>query len=309
MYPYNDHLEAFDHFAESVRHFAARELDAALESARRAHAAEPDELLYADAANWLERAREQEGAALYLDGEAFSAFIRGGSNLPLYDFARACLAEHLQRVQPASLLDIGTGKGTMIVPVTQPLKPIPRLTFCEPSIALLDQAIEFARDAGLQVESYPYPIEELLDRVDTDWDVAVATWSLQNLPPPTRADVFRSLARRVRCLFLAEFDDRSGCYPDLLDPARIRHVHDRYQLGLLEYPGQEGILVRHGFLIPIMYGYFARGEDHSTYEQPIKWWEDELMSAGFAIVDRTLLYPYWWADAYLLEAEAPGAGI
>lgn len=295
--------ESVQHFAESVRRFAAQDFDGALASARLARDATPDEYLYTDAARHLEKLREHGEQPLYSQSDAFSAFILGGGNLPLYDGARQLLLERLQAIAPMSLLDIGTGEGSIIVPVARQLSLVPTLTFVEPALELLNRAMDFAFDSGLDPEAYPHSIEAVLDAVDDQWEVAVATWSLQNLSPTVRAEVFHRLAGSVQRLFVAEFDDGSGQYDDPLDLARIQHIHDRYRVGLREYPGEEGRRVRLGFLIPVMYGYFAREGRRSTYEQPIARWEEELTTAGWRVTARTLLYPYWWADAYLIEAE------
>jgi ubiquinone/menaquinone biosynthesis C-methylase UbiE len=296
--------ESLRHFTESVRRYAAQDLDGALESVRLASDATPDETLYEDSARYLEKLKEHGEQSVYTESDAFTAFISWGGNLPLYDNTRATLTERLRAVRPASLLDIGTGEGSIIVPVASKLDPAPALTFVEPSVGLLDRAINFAWDVGLEPEAYPHSIEDVLDAVDTQWEVAVATWSLHNLPPEVRAEVFRRLAGSARRLFVAEFDDPSGRFDDPLDPERIRHIHDRYRIGLREYPGEEGRRVSLGFLVPVMYGYFAREGRRSTYEQPIERWEQEITEAGFTLVSRTLIYPYWWADAYLIEAEA-----
>ncbi|MBA3531290.1 MAG: class I SAM-dependent methyltransferase [Ardenticatenales bacterium] len=297
-------LTAYEHFADSIRHFAARAMDAALASARLAHEAAPDESLYADAARYLERLCEQglESQALYSESDSFSAFISGGSNLALYDNTRHILTERLRALQPTSLLDIGTGDGSVLIPVVMTLPSPPTLTFIEPALTLLDRAMSFAWDKGFQPDAHPYPVEQVLASLDQSWDVAIATWSLHNLPPATRAEVLHSLAGRVQRLFIAEFDDPAGRYENPLAPERIRHIHDRYRVGLQEYSGPEGRRVRLGFLLPVLYGYFAREGRRSTYEQPIARWEEELQAAGFIIATRTLIYPYWWADAYLVEA-------
>jgi ubiquinone/menaquinone biosynthesis C-methylase UbiE len=300
-------MSAYEHFADSVRFFARRDLDAALDSARRASQTDPDQVLYGDAARYLEKLKERGGQSIYSEGDAFSAFISGGGNLPLYDNARAMLTERLQAVRPGSLLDIGPGEGSLIVPVAAALEREMVLTFCEPAVALLDRALDFAWDCGLRPDAYPYPIQELLKYVDSTWEVAVATWSLQNVPPRERAELFRRLSKRVRRLYIAEFDDGSGTFDDPLDPGRIRAIHDRYLKGLQEYPGQDGRRVRLGFMLPVLYGYFGRDGQRSTYEQPVEYWERELREGGFDVVERALIYPYWWADAYLLVAEAdPG---
>ncbi len=296
-------MNAYEHFVESIQHFAAQEFADALMSAWRAQKSAPDELLYADAARYLEKLQERKRSqSLYSEPDAFSAFVSSGSNLPLYDNARALLLERLRALHPQSLLDIGSGEGTTIVPVLSQLDEQPALTLCEPSVALLDRALDFAWDCGLRPEAYPYPIEDMLPHTTDQWEVAIATWSLHNLPRRVRGKVLSQLSERVTHLLLAEFDDLSAQGEGPLAPERIRYIHDRYQRGVQEYAGEEGRRVRHDFLMPVLYGYFARDGKRSTYEQPIAGWETDLHDAGFAIERRTLICPYWWADAYLLEA-------
>ena len=67
--------------------------------------------------------------------------------------------------------------------------------------------------------------------------------------------------------------------------------------------GEEGRLVMDGFLIPVLIGSFSPiAREETTYEQPVAEWSRELTSAGFAVTETTLLFNYWWADAYLIEA-------
>lgn len=116
-------MSGYSYFAESIRAFAASDRESALKWARQAHEADPDETLYTDAVAYLAQAQVKLG--LYGQADAFSAFIGGGGNLPLYDAARARLGEWLRTRQPASLLDIGTGEGSIIVPVAATLDPPP----------------------------------------------------------------------------------------------------------------------------------------------------------------------------------------
>lgn len=297
-------MVAYDAFSESVRAWAHHDVAGALRHAEAAHRAAPDHVLYEDAARYLSRLSEEGASALYTDVGAFAAFISGGSNLPLYDNARRLLTERLSALHPATILDIGTGEGTIIVPVARQLEPQPRLTLCEPVLGLLERAVALADSYQLEIEAFPYGIAELLRMTEQRWEVSLATWSLQNLAPTARTAVLRQLATRCPRLFIAEFDDPSGAYADPLDPERIRHIHDRYEQGLREYPGEEGLRVRRGFLLPVLYGYFSH-ERRSTYEQPIASWERELKAAGWEPTARTCIAPYWWADAYLLEATVP----
>lgn len=297
-------MSAFDHFAAAIRAYAHQEMGEALAHARKAEAAEPESQLYRSSARYLARVVEQGPQPLYGEADAFSAFVSSGSNLPLYDHARRLLRERLVALAPHSVLDIGTGEGAVILPVALALDEAPHLTFCEPSLYLLDRAMNYAMDQGLEPEAYPLPVEDMLEVAGGEWDVAVATWSLHNLPPEQRAPVFDELCGRVSHLLIAEFDDPSTLYEEPLDERRIRHIHDRYVEGLQDYPGPEGQRVRQGFLLPALFGYFNLTGRRSTYEQPIGHWEKELEAVDFAIRERVQIYPYWWADAYLIVADS-----
>ena len=94
----------------------------------------------------------------------------------------------------------------------------------------------------------------------------------------------------------------------MLSPERVRLVHDRYLAGVAEYTGRiEPALeeqVKQGFLMPILFGYFRSDSGRSTYEQTVEAWIAEIEAGGFRAVRRRLIYHYWWADAYLLMAQA-----
>jgi hypothetical protein len=141
----------------------------------------------------------------------------------------------------------------------------------------------------------------------THWDLCQATWSLHNLSPTERLPLFRWLRDHCTTLLVAEFDVQAETYP-LLSTERVRLIHDKYVVGVAEYTGQMDPAleerVKGGFLMPIMFGYFRADADRSTYEQPINCWMGEIEAAGFQSVRRELIYSYWWADAYLLIAQA-----
>lgn len=294
--------EGFDHLAESIVRHSADDLEGALAAALRARAAAPESRLCRDAVRYLEMRREGRSGELYARRDAFGAFVSSGGNLPLYDRVRTLLTARLRQVAPATMLDIGSGIGTTIVPVASALDAPPLLTLVEPSTALLETALAFAQDQGLAPDAYPYPIEDVLPRTTERWDVVLATWSLHTLAAPTRAEVLAALSHRCDRLLLAEFDDQSGSFEHAAAPARIRHIAERYEVGLAQYPGKEGERVRHSFLLPVFYGYFREDSRRTTYEQPISAWEAELGDAGLTVVRRELIHPYWWADAYLIEA-------
>jgi hypothetical protein len=87
-----------------------------------------------------------------------------------------------------------------------------------------------------------------------------------------------------------------------LAPDTVRHVLARYREGLSEYTGADFDTVAQGFLMPVLFGYVDRGAARTNFEGPIAGWEALLHEAGFAHVQRLLLYRYWWAPAWLLVA-------
>jgi hypothetical protein len=139
------------------------------------------------------------------------------------------------------------------------------------------------------------------------WDLCQSTWSLQNLSPTERVPLFRWLRERCATLLMAEFDVQTEMYP-LLSPERIRLIHDKYVAGIAEYTGKmDPVLeerVKQGFLMPVLFGYFRSGAGRSTCEQTMGEWTAEIAAGGFRDVQRKLIYPYWWANAYLLIAHA-----
>jgi hypothetical protein len=62
--------------------------------------------------------------------------------------------------------------------------------------------------------------------------------------------------------------------------------------------------VKQGFLMPMLFGQFQSDAKRSTWEQSIRQWSAEIEAGGFRVVQSKLVYPYWWADAYLLIAQA-----
>ncbi len=87
----------------------------------------------------------------------------------------------------------------------------------------------------------------------------------------------------------------------MYEPEQVLFFIERYKQGLAEYVN-DGELVAQGFLMPVMFGNFDRTRARSTYEQPIKTWQEDFRAAGFRSVNARCLYPYWWSTAYLLDA-------
>src|SRR5215211_3174183 len=71
-------------FYLAVLAFGENALTRAAELAEQAAAREPANLVYAAAATYLARAAQAGKQNVYLSPEAFSAFIRSGGNVPLY---------------------------------------------------------------------------------------------------------------------------------------------------------------------------------------------------------------------------------
>ncbi len=284
-------------FAEALRAFAADDFVAAAAAAARAAAADPTSRLAREAAAYLERVVDEGKAGVYVSGEAFGAFIREGGNVPLYQAVSAALRDAYAEHRDASLLDIGVGDGLALLPALTP--NIHRVDLVEPSAALLVGVSEALETRGIIYHAFNGTIQAFAKGHSGPWDVAQATFSLHTLPPEERRATLAWLRGRVGRLLIAEFD--VPALGEGLEPARVAHFAERYEIGLAEYAGPDDPVAQ-GFLMPVFFGYFDRGVDRVTYEQPIDDWEADLRAAGFSSVARRHLYDYWWASAYLLDA-------
>jgi hypothetical protein len=303
-------LEAYQTFHQTICHYAQGDLDAAM-AAAQSIAGEGE--LYAQAARWLAKVAQGGETQAYLDADAFAAFIRGGGNIALYDAVESLVAAAWDDYRPVTILDIGPGDGKVIAGALRRtrLQLRSRLDLVEPAINLLPKAVEQIGQHAPQVEvrGFNGTIQSFMAEapVTARWDLCQATWSLQNLSPTERTPLFRWLRERCAALLIAEFDVQTEMYP-LLSPERIRLIHDKYIAGIAEYPGKMDpaleARVKQAFLMPVLFGYFRSGAGRSTCEQTIEEWTAELEAGGFGDVQRKLIYPYWWADAYLLTAQA-----
>jgi hypothetical protein len=52
----------------------------------------------------------------------------------------------------------------------------------------------------------------------------------------------------------------------------------------------------------VLLGFFDQSSARTNYEQPVQMWMEQLGAAGFKQIKSYKLYPYWWADAYLIDA-------
>jgi hypothetical protein len=280
----------------AIHAFHASDYAAAATYASRAAAAAPTSLTAAAAAAYLARVAAGGPASVYVTGEAFSAFIRGGGNVPLYEHTSAALRAVYAEYDQLSLLDIGVGDGLALLPALTPA--VGTLDLVEPSAALLAHTCAALDARGVAYAAHNTTIQAFAAQSTERWDLAQATFSLQSLPPDERAATLRWLCDHTDRLLLVEFDVPPIAAP--LDPAWIAYVVERYELGLAEYAAA-GDLVAQGFLMPVMFGYFDRGAARTNYEQPIAAWLDDLRAAGFRTVVQRPVYAYWWASAVLVD--------
>lgn len=277
--------------------FAADDMAAAAAAAARAAAANPASLLAREAAAYLARVADQGKTNVYVSGEAFGAFIRGGGNVPLYQAVSAALRAAYPHDREFTLLDVGVGDGLALLPALPP--NLRRVDLVEPSVAMLVAVSEALETHEVVYHAFAGTIQAFAATRDGHWDVAQATFSLQSLPPDERRAALAWLRAHAERLLIAEFDP-----PELgegLAPGRAASIAERYERGLAEY-ADDGGLVAQGFLMPVFFGNFDPTAARTNYEQPIAGWEDDLRAAGFATVTRRHLYDYWWAPCYLLEA-------
>jgi hypothetical protein len=289
--------EAYSPFAAAVAAFAEGDRSRAAALGRAAAAADPTSRLAAAAGAYLARLAARGAEGVYVSGDAFGAFIRGGGNLPLYAGLSAALAEAYGGYASLALLDVGVGDGMALLPALTP--EVARVDLVEPSEAMLARTTVALEARGVPHRAHLSGVLAFALQSRESWPLAQATFSLQSLTPADRRAALAWLRTRVRRLLVAEFD-----VPDLgegLAPARLAHFAERYELGLAEYDGDGG-LVAQGFLMPVFFGYFDPGAARTNYEQPIAAWEDDLRAAGFVEVARRPLFDYWWAPAYLLDA-------
>jgi hypothetical protein len=297
-------------FYDAICCYAEGDLEAALAAAQSITS---EGELYAQATRWLGKVVQGGEARAYLDADAFGAFIRGGGNVAMYAALEKMVAAAWEEHHPATILDIGPGDGQVIAGALRHvhLQPLPAFDLVEPAINLLPKALDRLSQhvPPLEAQGFNCTIQRFMDEAPTrtDWDLCQATWSLQNLSRAERAPLFRWLREHCTTFLVAEFDVGTEAYP-LLSSERVRLIHDKYVAGVAEYTGHVDPdleeRVKQGFLMPILFGYFRSDTSRSTCEQTIQQWSAEIEAGGFGAVRQELVYRYWWADAYLLTAQA-----
>jgi hypothetical protein len=289
---------AADHFYVALLAFGEGDVRQASSSARIAARLQPDNLVYVQAAEYLLRVREKGKEGVYVDGESFAEFVRGGSNIRLYRAVSEALRAIYQDYQSFSLLDIGVGDGMALLPALT--DTISTLDLVEPSEAMLNKTLADLEKFQIPHSDYNMTIQDFMRDSTDRWDVIQATWSLQSLAPDERLEVFAWMRQHGKRVLIAEFDVPE--FDNHYAPVRVRYIVDRYKQGLAEYC-DSGERVSQGFLMPVMFGYFDRSAARTNYEEPIQAWVDKLRHAGFTDIKTQMLHRYWWADSYLIDAK------
>ncbi len=290
---------ALAYFYLALLAFGENDLPQATRWAQAAAEAKPRSRVFRQAARYLERVQAQGKARVYVDGNAFAAFIRGGSNVALYKAVSAALSERYAESEALRLLDIGVGDGLALLPALR--NNITHLTLVEPSEEMLQRTVQSLNGRGIPFAAHNTTIQAFMAGPvgsREEWNIIQATWSLQSIPPEERPHVLAWMRTHGRRALIVEFDVPP--FATMFVPPRVRYVVERYERGLAEYDDKG--FVAQGFLMPVMFGYFDRSADRTNWEGPIADWADALRAARFSQVHTHKLYPYFWADAYLLDA-------
>jgi len=280
---------------DALMAFAAGDPDGARRSAGSASTA--GDALARAIATYLDQLATRGATAVYATGDAFAAFIRGGGNRRLYRAVSAALRELYRELpRPFALADVGCGDGLALVPAVDGIDAL--IAAIEPSAALLATASLALERAGARFEAFAMPVEDFIrDHGGRGFDLIQSTFALHNLPRASRQDVLAWARRTAGALAIVEFDVPAFAPRD---PAFAAHVLARYRRGIAEYEGVE--LVIQGFLMPVMFGYFASDRTRVTYEQPAAAWLADLRTTGYRTVSSSVIDDYWWAPAVLLRA-------
>ncbi len=270
---------------------------------------QPDSLLLREAADYLERRAGGQRDVPYAAGDtadgpaAFDAFVNGGGNVPLYQAVSSALtAAHRRQADalghPIRLLDIGVGNGRALLPALS--DAVGEIHVIEPSDGMLREFVAALTTRGLTPTVQAATAQDALANTRDRWDVVEATFSLHSIPPKDRIETLARLRGRCKKLLVVEFDVRE--FEHDLAPERVLAFQEGFERGLAEYAPGERDLIARGFLMPVYFGYFDPGAERVTHEHGLRTWVGQLQRAGFEHVRCHLLYRYWWAPTYLIEA-------
>lgn len=266
--------------------------------ARAAAERDPDRVLYAETARYLERDGDAE---VYRSTEAFTAFATGGGNVGLYEAEHRALQSCYADGEGLRLLDIGTGEGHGLLPALTPevAARVAVVDVVEPSAERLAIATAGLRERGVAHRAHVTTVQEFLARDDVGpWDLVQETFSMLVVPPAERVAVFARLRALTERIAMVEFD-----VPEIgsgTEPAWFRHLVDRYEHGVREYD-EDRELVAQGFVVPVLLNALDDGQ-HLHTEQPVHRWAAELEAAGFTVRQQRRIFDYWWAPAHLITA-------
>jgi SAM-dependent methyltransferase len=236
---------------------------------------------------------DENGGRVYDQPAAFTAFIRGGGNIALYDAVSAALAGLYDRLGVTSLVDLGCGDGRALIPALREAGTAPAVTLVEPSRALLDVALAELPTGTI---AHATDASTFAAALTTRFDLVQSTFALHALPPDERTAVLTAVRGHVSHLVLAEFDQAEHA-------DHLTFLADTYEQGLAEYDTDRD-LVAQGFLMPVLTGQLTPGARRSTWEQPATAWAEQVKSCGYRNVVIESLCDYWSSPAFLLTAEA-----
>ena len=261
-----------------------------------------DSLLGRALADYL--AADPTADSVYDRPAAFAAFIRGGGNVGLYEATSAALAAEYAATGAESLLDIGCGDGTALLPALA-RRPVARVDVVEPSAALLAvTAAALAVLPGVVASTAPATVQEFLRDLEPGrrWDLVESTFALHAVETAERTAVLQQVAARTGRVAVVVFD-----VPDLppRSPAYLAFLADTYERGLAEYDDDRD-LVAQGFLMPVLVGQLDTGASRATWEQPATAWREQFLGAGFTDVTIRPVHAYWSSPAFLLTGRGRG---
>lgn len=290
-------MSSHDSFRDALAAYGRGDNHAAAQCAQDALDQSPDSLVFVEAVKYLNRVQQEGKSNVYVLAEAFGAFIRGGGNVPLYENTSAALQRVYQQYASLSLLDIGAGDGLALLPALT--SNVRHLDVLEPSLAMLNKASDALNQRNIEHRAINATIQQFMAASPGHYDVVQSTYAMQSLRPEERPQVLAWLKRHAGRLLIVEFD--APDFADMRDPKRVQYFIDHYERGLAEYP-EDGGLVAQGFLMPVFFGGFDPSEARVNWEMPIAEWVRLLQEAGFTDTRTELIYDYWWAPAFLIDA-------
>jgi len=288
---------AFEACYLSVVAFGHDDFEGAALHMRHAAQFEPDNPVFSAALPYLQRVIQEGKRHVYTSPEAFATFIRGGGNIPLYESVSAALRRIYQGYDRMRLLDLGDGRA--LIPALA--GGTTELTLVEPSSALLANTRALLDQHDVIYQAYAEPLQVFIEHARGPWHVTQATFSLQSIPTHERDSLLRWLRDHSERLLVVEFD--VPLFDQIYAPEHVRSVVQRFMAGLAEYD-EDRDLVAQGFMMPVFFGFFDQTAERTNYEQPLSAWTAQLQAAGFPQIASRVLYPYWWARAFLLDARA-----